>query len=280
LRRDRLQGLMQIVRPVNVLIAMVSILLAILICNPKIHLLDIVVAMLVGGLVTGGANAINDYFDLEIDRINRPERPLPRGLLSAAHAQQITWAFFLLALVLSGLLNPAALAITGFSLLLLYAYSARLKQRAVWGNLAVSLATGLAFIFGGLVAGDVRKAVMPALFAFLINCAREIIKDIEDIPGDKKFNAATLPIAYGVRTAQVATTAILGILVLLTLLPLIAHWYGWYYLIAILTLVNPLLFLVVKELWQEWSRRSLRRMSIRLKLAMVAGLVAILAGQW
>jgi len=273
-------GLLQIIRPVNVVIAMISILLAVMICNPLTGWLDVLAAMMVGALVTAGANAINDYFDLEIDRINRPQRPLPQGLLSPAAARTIALFCSLLALLVAAGINGEALALTVFAVVLVYAYSAVFKKTALWGNVVVGLSTALAFLFGGAVAGEMHKAVMPAVFAFFINGAREIIKDIEDMPGDQKYHARTLPIRFGVRTAQWVTTGMLLMLIVLTVLPFFLRFYGVYYLIAVMVMVNPLLLWVFKELWQPWDDRSLRRMSTRLKTAMFLGLGAIVLGQY
>ncbi len=278
--RKRLLGLVQIIRPVNVVIAMASVLLAVLICNPHTRLRHLVLAMLVGGLVTGGANAINDYFDIEIDRINRPRRPLPAGLLPPSAARMFAFVFFASALALAAFLGPQSLFIVGGSVLLVYAYSAVFKTTAVWGNLIVGLTSGLAFIFGGTVAGNLQQAWMPFLFALVINWAREVIKDIEDIPGDRQARAQTLPLRYGVPAARRLITALLTGLILLTGVPYLLDLYGRFYLLVVMTLVNSLLIAVLVEVWRELDSRRLRRMSLCLKAAMFSGLAAILAGQW
>ncbi len=278
--KRRLFGLLQIIRPVNVIIAMASVLLAVLICNPHTRLRDVLLAMLVGGLVTSGANAINDYFDIEIDRINRPRRPLPAGLLSPSAARMVAFSLFALALALAAFLGPQSLLIVGVSVPLVYAYSAVFKTTAVWGNLIVGLISGLAFIFGGTVAGNLKQAWMPFLFAFVINWAREIIKDIEDMPGDRQARAQTLPIRYGVPAARRLIIALLTGLILLTGAPYLLDLYGRLYLLVVMTLVNPLLIAVLMELGRELDSRRLRRMSLCLKAAMFSGLAAILAGQW
>jgi len=278
--KNRLFGLLQIIRPLNVIIAMASVLLAVLICNPHTRLRHLILAMLVGGLVTSGANTINDYFDIEIDRINRPRRPLPAGLLSPSAARKIAFFFFTSALTLAAFLGPESLLIVGLSIPLVYVYSAVFKTTAVWGNLIVGLTTGLAFIFGGTVAGDLQQAWMPFLFAFVINWTREIIKDIEDIPGDRQASAQTLPIRYGVSAARRLITALLIGLILLTAVPYLLDLYGRLYLLAVMTLVNSLLITVLVELWRELDSRRLRRMSNCLKVAMFSGLVALLVGHW
>ncbi len=88
-----------------------------------------------------------------------------------------------------------------FAVVLLYYYSARLKRTIIAGNVVVGFMTGMAFIYGGTTVGHVERALIPAIFAFLINFARELVKDVEDIEGDKKEQAVTLPVKYGIRPA-------------------------------------------------------------------------------
>ena len=83
-------------------------------------------------------------------------------------------------------MNSAALLIVVLSIALLYFYSARLKRTVLIGNLVIGLMTGMAFIYGGVVVGRMERAVVPAIFAFLVNLARELLKDVEDMEGDRK----------------------------------------------------------------------------------------------
>ncbi len=273
-----LKGLSTIIRPINVVISMFSAVIAVLICNPTTAWLRLVLAAGITGLVAGGANAINDFFDVEIDRINRPERPLPAGLLTSKQAITISICFFLLALLFAVQISLVVFLIVLGAQGLLVLYSAFLKQTAVWGNITVSFSTGLTFLFGGMVAGHVAPAVLPAIFAFLINWAREIVKDIEDIPGDKKLQARTLPIVYGVPVARIMIAAILLALMAVTILAFALGFYGPGYFAVVMVLVNPLLFWLIIKLWPMPDSLGLRRTSLLLKTAMVLGLVAIVLG--
>jgi geranylgeranylglycerol-phosphate geranylgeranyltransferase len=274
----RLRGVLAIIRPINVLISMVAVVLAVLICNPTTAWVRLLFAGLVAGLVASGANAINDYFDIEIDRINRPDRPLPAGLLSPRQACVLCGCFFVLAWFPAAFIGIPILLVVLFSELLLYWYSAFLKQTAVWGNLTVSFCTGLAFLFGGLTAGNIRPAVLPAIFAFLINWAREIVKDIEDVPGDRQQHARTLPILYGERMARSMIAVLLALLIAVTILAHLLGFYGYGYFAVVMVLVNPLLFWVLIKLWPMPDAAGLHRMSQLLKTAMVLGLIAIVLG--
>jgi len=152
-------------------------------------------------LVTGAGNMLNDYYDIEIDRVNKPNRPLPSGRVGLKEAFRLTVACFLIALLLALAISPAA-AIIGFvNTFILIWYAKSLKRTVLIGNLTIAYLTGSTFLFGASFLGVEGILVMfpLALLAFLATAAREIVKDIEDIEGDSKDGAVTFPIKYGER---------------------------------------------------------------------------------
>jgi len=78
-----------------------------------------------------------------------------------------------------------------------------IKENVFHRNVLIGSMTGMAFIYGGVVVGRIEHAVVPAIFAFLVNLARELLKDVEDMEGDRRENAVTLPVKYGVTTALI-----------------------------------------------------------------------------
>ncbi len=274
----KIRSFIRLGRPVNVLITLLSIPVACWIAGASSRqLFDIVAAALTGALVTAGANAINDFFDIEIDRINRPERPLPHGDLSRKEARTMWIATSSAALVLNVMINPAALAIAIAAIVLLYVYSAQLKVTILAGNIVVALMTGMAFIYGGAVAGHPDRAAIPALFAFLVNLARELIKDVEDVEGDRAERASTLPVKYGPRSALAVATLALVLLIGCTLLAASFHFYEPAFLYIVLV-ADLLMLLAILMIWREISPRQMRRASNILKLSMGVGLLSIIAG--
>ena len=176
---------LQITRPGNVAIAMISVLIAVSLSGKFSPVSHIVLAVLSTGLITIGANVINDYFDIETDKINKPQRPLPSGKLRPSQALVLFYSVYLLAFIMAFLITLPMFLIAVSVALMLYIYSYRLKKTVIWGNLTVSLATAMAFIYGGLAVGAVRSVVFPALFAFFFHFGREIIKDMQDVKGDR-----------------------------------------------------------------------------------------------
>ncbi len=268
----------ELTRPLNVLITFLSIAAACVLAGGKsADSLNILFASLAGALIAAGANAINDYFDVDIDRINKPNRPLPRGAVTAAEVWVLWLRLSLVGILLNVFLNSGALLIALIAVVALYAYSAYFKRTVLAGNFLVGTMTGLAFLYGGVVVGDLNRAIIPAIFAFLINVAREIIKDVEDVEGDSKEGASTFPVRYGVKPALVLATMILMTLVATTLVPYYLQMYDLTYLILVLIVDAAILFVVI-SMWLNSSPMNLGKLSYILKVNMLIGLVAIFLG--
>lgn len=292
---QRLYALIIITRPLNVAITGVSILVAALLVRPFHFTLPVLYAVISAMLIAAGANVINDFFDLDIDRINRPQRILPAGRLAPKTA--LTFTIFLLACgnFFSILINKSVALIAIITSLLLVVYSWKLKRQPLSGNVAVSLATALAFIYGALAAqaglvslalpinfdtwkSGWRAGMFPALFSFLMHFGREVIKDIEDQAGDAAMQARTLPLVHGLRTAQSAATVAFGLLLVVTVVPFQLGIYSATYFWIILLGVDPVLLLAVYGLWKNPVRQRMRQLSAMLKADMLVGLAAIYCG--
>ena len=262
----------------NILITLVSIPVACWIAGGTEHdRLSIVFAGLTGALVAAGANAINDAFDIDIDRINRPDRPLPCGALTPYDARRMWLIVSITALGINLFLNSDALLIVILSIALLYFYSARLKRTVLIGNIVIGLMTGMAFIYGGVVVGRVERAVVPALFAFLVNLARELLKDVEDLEGDRREHAVTLPIKFGVIPTLMLATASLLLLIGATITAAIFALYHSAFLYVVV-IADFLICISILLMWRDHSLTGLRRASTILKMSMIAGLLSIIAG--
>jgi len=195
-----LQGLFRITRPANCVAAGLAAIVAYLIATgtviPAVLLLFLVVF-----LVTAAGNVINDYFDIAIDRVNRPDRPIPSGQVTPGAARAWAAILFLAGILACIPTNVLCLAIAVFNSLLLLAYAARLKRTPLVGNIAVSYLSGSMFLFGAALAGmDGIVRVLPfAVMTFFAMLARELVKDAEDVDGDRASGASTIPIRYGIR---------------------------------------------------------------------------------
>ncbi len=163
----------------------------------KILPLKLLISILVVSLVAAGGYAINDVYDIEIDKINKPDRPLPSGKVSLKNAIFLSYATMILGIVFSVFLGYVQILVAFITSLLLYLYARTLKRTGLTGNFIVALTTGLSIFYGGLsyFKGNwLELASVPTLYSFFLTLSREIVKGVEDYEGDK----------YGVRT--LATT--------------------------------------------------------------------------
>jgi geranylgeranylglycerol-phosphate geranylgeranyltransferase len=275
-----LKGFFVLIRPLNCLITFLVIIASGLICLNNNHIsFTLLLGGLVGFLITAAGNTVNDINDIDIDRINRPQRPLPSLKLTINQA----WILFVLlvvfSLLLSFFINQFAFLITLLSIALLILYSITLKKILLFGNVVISFLTAYAFIFGGIVVGNVKDAIIPAMFAFLINLIREVVKDMEDIEGDKIAGVNTFPIKYGSKASKYLVTAVSSVLFLFTFVPFLFQVYEIEFFIIVMLIVNPILVYFIKSLFEDSSRKNLGRLSTLLKMNMIFGLIAIFVGR-
>ena len=272
-------AVVKITRPLNLLITFFSIIVGSAICITGNYILHkIILAAVSGALISASGNIINDIFDIEIDKINQPDRVLVKGGLKKNEAVIIYLLFAYSGIFISSFINYQAIIISTSVSVLLYLYSFKLKRIVLAGNFIIAVITGMAFIYGGAAVQNIGPSIIPALFAFLINFIREIIKDMEDIEGDTKTGVKTFPFKYGFGVSKKMIIIFSMVLILFTFYPFVLKIYGFKYLIIILAVVDPLLIYFLRSLIGDDSRKNLNKLSFILKLNMVFGLIAIILG--
>ena len=269
----------KLIRPANVLIAGFSVIVGAVVAGGIDCYWKVILAFVSAGLIAGGGNAINDYFDLEIDRINKPQRPLPKGEISLRNAVLFSFLLLFLGIMFSIFINRVALVLCVLVSLLLVIYSRFLKRKLLIGNLTVSFISGLTFIYGGIITKDFRLSLIPAALSFFFHFGREILKDLEDFKGDVAFGAKTLPVVKGERASKIFISILFAVLAILIFLPYILNLLSIIYLIVAFFGVILILSYVTYSLWKDSSIKNLNRLSILLKLSMCFGLAALLLGK-
>lgn len=244
-RGMKLPGIVRIIRPVNAVVAGLAAILGYGIAAGNLVTGTILLFSAVF-LITAGGNSINDYFDADIDRINRPDRPIPSGDVRPRMAWNISFALFSCGILIAVFTNPVCFGIAVFNTLLLVLYAARLKRTLVAGNLAVSYLSASIFLFGGAYLGyegiiRVLPVVLVTLFAML---SREILKTAEDVEGDAASGADTVPVRYGVRSAVLLSAVFALCAVAGSIYPVL--WWGNWYLGGILIVDSVIIFAAVR----------------------------------
>ena len=223
--------------------------------------------------LTLGGNVINDYFDREVDKINRPERWIPSGKMKAKDMVFLSILLFFIGLVSAYLSGIIIFFIDLFIVTFLILYTPFFKPRPLIGNVVVAFLAALVFPIGALSTGSIRGSLFPFIFAFLIQFSRELTKDIEDISGDMVLKMRTFPILFGENNAKKIILSLLYLLFFATVVSI--FFYPVIFRISMIILVDiPLIFVIIliyRKL--EWSK--LQRI---LKILMVSGLIAITTG--
>jgi chlorophyll synthase len=187
--------------------------------------------VLAGPLVCATSQAVNDWFDREVDAINEPQRPIPSGRIPGRWGLAIAIVWTGVSLLVATALGPWGFAAAVLGLLLAWAYSApplRLKLNGWWGNLACGLSyEGLAWITGAAVmAGGTMPAAPSLLLALLYSLSAHGIMTLNDfkaIVGDQQMGVRSLPVQLGAqRAAQVA--CVVMALPQVVAIGLLVHW--------------------------------------------------------
>ncbi|ABM79903.1 geranylgeranylglycerol-phosphate geranylgeranyltransferase [Hyperthermus butylicus] len=296
-RLQMLRGLIELVRPHNLVVAALTTLIGYG-TVASIYGGDIVssgyaYAALIVVLVAAGGYVINDYYDIETDMVAKPWRPIVSGRVSPGAARFYAYMLFTIGLIIALVTCPNFI-VFGFAVLnalLVHEYSRWIKRTGLPGNIVIAFNSASTIVFGALYASCMIKgkvvlpsvALIPVLYAFLLVLGREFVKGIEDVKGDAIAGIGTLAVRFGVRTAYMASVAVLGLVVVLSPFPYISGVYNMAYLILALV-VDVLIAYSLAILGRGVARgledaiRASRRARSALKLAFMVGALAFLAG--
>ena len=231
-------------------------------------------------LILSAGNALNDACDADIDRVNRPDRPIPSGRVSSRGAVRFAVVLTALGVILAWSVNGMAVAVASGASVCLVAYALVLKATPLGGNLVVALLTSGAFAAGGIAVGGVRYAIAPIVFVFLFTVSRELVKDIEDVAGDAEHGARTAAVAWGLPGAVRLAALFGGAGIAFSPVPFLLGWpgFGWRYIAVVAVGVDAVIATALWGLWRNPSPQMAARAQRRLKIGSALGLVAVLVG--
>src|SRR5579862_9625598 len=176
--------------------------------HSALHPVRIALAVLAAGVLNAASNGLNQICDVENDRVNKPNRPLPSGRLPIESAWAFTLAMYAAALVMVAFVNLQTFAIYAVAALATFAYSApplRLKRHPVGSNLTIALIRGgLLKVAGWAAVATVMTSIEPWFIGsiyFLFLLGATTTKDFADIEGDRAAGCITLPVKYGAATS-------------------------------------------------------------------------------
>jgi len=269
--------------------------------NPQLDHVLFLLLVFASLCIAAAGYIINDYFDLNIDRINKPQKMIVEKIIRRRWA--IAWHMVLSAIGILisfyvGWRNNHNLLL-GFAnticVMLLWVYSTTFKKKLLSGNIIISLLTGWVvlvlyvaemdrFFFSSdpevkrAIARIFKLTILYAGFAFIISLIREVIKDIEDMPGDSKYGCRTMPIVWGLNVSKVfISTWLVVLIVAILILQVYILQYRWWWSIgySIVFVLTPLLFIFGK-LFRAKSPDDFHQLSNWVKLTMMMGIISMI----
>lgn len=287
----RLSGFVELLRPHNLVISAIATLLGFttvsVVPDSKLDVHASIPSIATVILIAGGGYVINDFFDVDIDAVNKPTRPIPSGRVLRSEALALS-----IVLMASGII--IALLATGtlsfiYALLnavLLVLYSKYVKRMGLLGNVIVGVASANSIVYGGLAASEatrrldlVANTLSPALYAFIFTVMREFVKGIEDYVGDSRGGIKTLAVVKGVGYTARISAFLAVVIVAMSPLPYALGMYGLIYMmltaVADIILLKSLVTLLKSKDDLEIIRRAALVKSYT-KMAMPIGIAAFL----
>jgi 4-hydroxybenzoate polyprenyltransferase len=279
---EKLNAFFRLIRSRNILIVVLSqYMVRIFLIGPKEnwkeYLLDYKQFMLVLATISiaSAGYIINDYFDVKIDLINKPNEVIIGKYIKRRWAIVIHQILNFLGVVLGFFLSLKIFLINLIAISTLWFYSERFKKKAFIGNFLVAFLTAFSLIILSVYYKKNELLVnIYALFAFSISLIREIIKDMEDIRGDARYGCRTLPIIWGIRRTKILLYAfiILFVIILISM----AYILNNQYLILIFSLsIIPFSWFVYKLYWAD-KKRDFTFLSRVCKLIMLIGILSMI----
>ena len=223
---DMLKALLELTRFEHAVMLALAVLIAetvVLGAIPDFTLI-ILLSLLVPVFSEMGSFALNDYLDIETDRINKKMGPLVRGSISPKFALYFSAVSLLLSTVVSFFINYNAFIIAMLFNVAAVLYNWKLKDMPLIGNFYIALTMAIPFIFGNYVVSDdlSNVAVVLAALGFVAGMAREIIKSVQDMEGDVRARKSrTLPVIIGEKRSVTAAIVLYHVFIVLTIIPLL-----------------------------------------------------------
>ncbi|MFW9879818.1 MAG: geranylgeranylglycerol-phosphate geranylgeranyltransferase, partial [Candidatus Thorarchaeota archaeon] len=235
--------------------------------------------------LAGSGMIINDIYDIEIDKINRPERSIPRGAITLKQAK-LLWIITSLigisiAILHSFLFNIGYLniIIAVFFAFMGWLYAAWGKKSGFFGNIIVSVSFSIGLIYGAVLNNSLIPPYIYYFFltSFFLLLSREVIKGCEDIEGDKSQGVKTLAIQIGIKKSTISSLIFALLAIIFFILPYFTNILNrLLFLISMVFGLVLTVFTIILMLKRDLERKDFQRISLLLKISMFLGLIAFL----
>ena len=260
---------------------------------------DFFLLLIASVLIAAAGYIINDYFDIQIDNVNKPERLILGKLIKRRWAMLLHLVLslaglFLTAIVAMHLDNLLLLGLNFLSVLMLLLYSSTFKKKLLIGNIIISVLT--AWVVGVLFITEIRlndtvymqlnQAALGSLykvtlfyagFAFIVSLIREVVKDMEDMEGDRRFGCETMPIKWGIPSSKVFVAVwifvLIGLLAAIAFYAMLNSWSWPFYALSFAMIIQ--FYFLLKKLYYAQLTADFANISKVMKLIMLAGILSM-----
>lgn len=278
---EKLSAYLVLMRFKVAIIAVFVTYVGMVISNTGLATKTAVLACLSAFSLLGLSFVLNDFFDSEKDSVNLPKRPIPSGKVSKSEALNIS-----LMLVLAGSLSGYMVSIRALILfltgvLLNVVYSGIIRKSNMiefLGNLVTGILCSILFLYGWTVGGDIKPLVVPMVLTFLFITGREILLDIRDVEGDRRFGMKTFPVILGEKRALFLAASFILFVVILNPIPYFLGLYNFLYLVLVSVLTNILLLISIGLLLSGISPQKLQSVFHLTRVSFLIGAVGFLLG--
>jgi geranylgeranylglycerol-phosphate geranylgeranyltransferase len=239
---------------------------------------EAVFGFLTASLMMAGTMVANDVYDVEIDRVNSPQRPLPSGMVKTREAEVLAVVLSATSIGFSVLLGLWTFLTALLALALMIYYNTRGKKTGLIGNAVVSFNVALPFFYGGLAVNKISPLLFIfSVVAFLANFGREVAKGIADVKGDSLRQVRTLAVVKGSKVAASTSAALFVIAVLLSFLPPFLESISWLYYPPVIVADVGFLYSAYRLVGNQ-TPENIRSVKGHVLLWMLLGLVGFLLG--
>jgi geranylgeranylglycerol-phosphate geranylgeranyltransferase len=277
-----IRGALGLIRPVNCIMIGFAVIVGALVSKPPfISPAELAPGFFTGFFICAYSMVVNDVYDLDVDRVNRPERPLPSGKVSVGGASRLAYAMLALGLACAALsLSLLALAIAAVYAFLSWLYNSRAKKTGLGGNFIVASSLAIPFIYGGAVTGGSIEGsllLMMALTAFFSGVGREVVKAMADVEGDAKREVNSIARSRGQAFASRVGAAFFVFAVLTSWVPLLTGLANEFYTLGVVLPDAIFLYLAVAIVSRHDPASAYRVKNIALA-GMTVGLLVFIGG--
>ncbi len=270
-----LKVLLELIRPINDVMSAFAVFIAgVISAGWQMPLVSVLAASLGTFFASAAGMVINDYFDYDIDLVNKPQRPIPSGQITRKGALYFSVLLFGGALICALFTNIWCIIVGIPAVLLIILYSWKIKRTPA-GNVTVAFLSALALLYGGIATESIQLVSILAIIAFFASVSREMAKDIEDVEGDRLCGSQSVPVALGVEvTAQIAGL-FLAAAIAFSFLPYIYGIFDQWY-IAMIVPVNVVMgYVAAQMLLKRVEKISMLQKMVKVGMYVTLGIFLI-----